>query len=1051
VKLQGRCRASKKALRNRIWQFGLARLLGAIGAIGILPTPTCAQVIADPSVGTTVTSNGAIYLITGGTTVGSRNLFHSFDRFDVPLARTAAFINTPNIANIFARVTGGTPSNIQGLIYAQGIANLFLINPSGILFGSGAQLNIGGSFVATTANAIEFPGGAVFSLTSPVDPQNPLLTVNPSAFLFNQITAAPIQISSRAFAGRDPSNSFNVFGLRVPDGKSLLLLGGDVNTDGGRLVAFGGRIDIGGVAGTGRVGLSVAGSDLRLSFPESITRADILHQNNARLVVAAGGGGSIALTARNIRILSGSSIEAGILAGLGTIGTQAGDINLNATGEVKIEQFSRIKNDVNSRATGNGGNIDIKSNSILMTGNAQLSTSSFGNGDAGNILMQIAESAVFRGDDTFVVSNVSSRNAIGNAGNIRLNAGSVYVTEGAQLNSFTRGRGNAGNVTIQADGAVLFDGVGKSDRFPSAANINVEAGAVGDGGSINITAGALSLTNGGQLSAIVRQSSTALPGGRGNGGTVNISVRDAVTISGKSADGTQSGIFSSLGFGAVGSGGDINITARSFSITDAAQLSVSTSGRGDAGNILMQIAESAVFRGDDTFVISNVSRRDARGNAGNIRLNAGSVYVTEGAQLNSFTRGRGNAGNVTIQADGAVLFDGVGKSDRFSSSANINVEAGAVGGGGSINITAGALSLMNGGQLSAIVRGPSTALPGGRGNGGTVNINVRDAVTISGKSADGNRSGIFSSLGFGAVGSGGDINITANSLSILDGAELEASSFGRGVAGDILIRIHDAFQAKDGTIASTSTRSSGGNINVTARTIRLRGDSDVTTNIFSGTGSGGNITLTAESIIALDDSDILAFAQNGRGGNIILNTPAFFGQNYYPAPPDTDPRTLDGNNRVDINASGRVSGIVILPDLSFLQNSLTEFPQTLINTSNLLANSCIVRNQQQNGSFFITGSGGLPEHPGNASISAFPTGEVRSVQASGVGRLEDSGAGEHGDAETQNSIQNSSTPHTSRLTPSETRPWKIGDPIAEPQGVYQLPNGELVMSRDCGE
>ncbi|UBF25608.1 hypothetical protein K9N68_29235 [Kovacikia minuta CCNUW1] len=291
---------------------------------------------------------------------------------------------------------------------------------------------------------------------------------------------------------------------------------------------------------------------------------------------------------------------------------------------------------------------------------------------------------------------------------------------------------------------------------------------------------------------------------------------------------------------------------------------------------------------------------------------------------------------------------------------------------------------------------------------------------------------------------GGSINITAGAFSIADGTSLEASSFGNGVAGDILINVRDTFQARNGTtISSTARRSSGGNINVTARTIRLSDDSDITTNIFSGTGRGGNITLAAESIVALNDSDILAFARDGQGGNITLNTRAFFGQNYRPgsSPP------FDGNRRVDIDASGTISGIISLPDVSFLQNSLTEFSQNLVDVSTLLTNSCIVRTRQQVGSFFITGSDGLPERPGEAPISAFPTGEVRSVKAEGRGQRaegqKDAETRGHGDAET--SIQNSKFKIQNSPTPS----WKIGDPIVEPQGVYQLPNGQLVMSREC--
>lgn len=295
-------------------QVGLMSL--AMGAGATFNNSTAlAQVTADPSLGTAIidviSPTGTGYGIIGGTTVGGRNLFHSFSRFDVRQGEGAVFLHAPAIANIFARITGNTPSIIDGSIATailqlpfdpsnRGTANVFLMNPQGIIFGRGAQLNIGGSFVATTANAIRFPDGAEFSLTSAVEPTNSLLSVNPSAFLFNQIQAAPIINRSIANAGRDPSNSFGVFGLRVPDGRSLLMVGGDINTDGGGIVAFGGRIDVGGVQGSGTVDLNQNGNVLRLQFPENVSRANVLNRNGSNLIVAADSGGNIAITAQNI-------------------------------------------------------------------------------------------------------------------------------------------------------------------------------------------------------------------------------------------------------------------------------------------------------------------------------------------------------------------------------------------------------------------------------------------------------------------------------------------------------------------------------------------------------------------------------------------------------------------------------------------------------------------------------------------------------------------------------------------------------------------------------
>ncbi|NJO61742.1 MAG: S-layer family protein [Richelia sp. RM2_1_2] len=226
---------------------------------------------------------------------------------------------------------------------------------------------------------------------------------------------------------------------------------------------------------------------------------------------------------------------------------------------------------------------------------------------------------------------------------------------------------------------------------------------------------------------------------------------------------------------------------------------------------------------------------------------------------------------------------------------------------------------------------------------------------------------------------------------------------------------------------STSSQSSGGAIAITAKGIRLFGDSNIATFVFSGAGGGGDITLNANTIIAFDDSDIFSFASDGKGGDITFNTEAFFSKPLYkPTPPIRDRTTLsslNGNNRVDVNASGTVSGTIAgIPDTTFIQDNLTELPENQIDTNVLVASSCIVRSNQQNGTFFVTGAGGLPQNPSDAPLSNYSTGSVQSI------------------------------PMTSgKLPSSATQTWKIGDPIVEPSGAYQLPNGQILLSRECSK
>lgn len=215
-----------------------------------------------------------------------------------------------------------------------------------------------------------------------------------------------------------------------------------------------------------------------------------------------------------------------------------------------------------------------------------------------------------------------------------------------------------------------------------------------------------------------------------------------------------------------------------------------------------------------------------------------------------------------------------------------------------------------------------------------------------------------------------------------------------------------------------------GAIDIIAGDVRLFGNSDITTYVSSGAGGAGEIKLKANSIIAFDDSDILAYARDGSGGNITLETPAFFGLGYAISPPSTAFGNLDNNNRVDINASGAIApGTITLTDTTFLQNSLTKLPTNVIDTSNLIANSCIARGHQQKGSFLITGAGGLPTLPDDPSNAPFQTYVVPSVGAS------------------------SALPSTvSSITTSNNPTSPTPMPLVEAQGWVIGPDGSVILT-----
>jgi filamentous hemagglutinin family protein len=911
-------------------------LLLSVGVMGCWSDGVLAQsvIVPDGTLGgerSQVEFRAASERITGGAARGI-NLFHSFREFNVGEGRTTYFI-APNsgIENILARVTGNNQSDIMGKLGTAQLvnnglgisnANLFLINPNGILFGKNSSLDVDRSFVATTANAIGFGDRGTFTTPQPGIPKA-LLTIAPSVFLFDQVNAAPIQVDSN--------------NLYVGDRQSLLLLGGNIilnNSSIGVAERLGGRVELGGLEEQGKVYLDLDKDIFKLIFPAKIMRGDVILKNGSAVNVVAEDGGSIAVYAKNLSILGGSSLVAGIGAGLGKPNSQAGDIILEITEKIIVDQRSFIENNVYREAIGNSGDVRIRTNSLLITGESNLGTFMFGQGNAGNVAVN-ANFLEINGlpngnNETGILSEVKAGGR-GNAGNIHVHVDFLYMMNDAGIVSRLSGEGRSGYVDIIASSILLTDRTYITTR--------VKEGAIGNGGNINIQTKSLTLRTGSQISSFVtRQQKNSdgniTPGGQGNAGEISIDATDFITLSGTNLDGFSAGIIATTERGASGLAGDIKVNAGNLKIENAALIAASTYNSSQGGNI---------------------------------SINARSLELLNGGQIVTSTRGSGNAGKIQINAPDNTVISG--RDENFSNRID---------------------------RTKQYLQDPDISRQF---------ENVDDLILN-----EGSVSGVITSALSQASGDSGNIFLTTSNLNLNNRGVISAQSEGIGKAGDIGITANNSVNVNDGNIL-TAAIISGGDINISAKSIRLQGDSDIQTNAIKAIG--GNITLTADSIVALNDSDILAFAKEGAGGNVTLNTRAFFGQNYRPAPFGTDPTTLDGNDRVDINASGSLSsGTITRPDTSFIQNSLNQLPKDTIDTTKLLANTCIVRKDKPEGTFYITGTGGLPNRPGDPSLSNYPTNTLEPTQTA-------------------------------------THLWQKGDPIEEPTGFYKLANGRLVMSREC--
>ena len=607
-----------------------------------------AQVTPDNSVvDTQVTQDGNIAEITGGQTSGG-NLFHSFQDFSVQTGNEAFFNNANDISNILSRVTGGNISNIDGLIRANGSASLFLINPAGIIFGGGARLDIGGSFYSSTASSILFEDGE-FSAADLENP--PLLTVNaPIGLGFRN---EPGDIVNRSIAG----NSEETVGLEVSPGNSITLLGGNINLDAGNITAKGGRIELGSLFQAGTVDLAEDGS---LNFPENINKADITLSNFADVDVTGTGGGNITINARNFNLEAeesgSSSIRAGIISESDFIDTQAGDIIINTTGNITLDN-SVILNQVSNGGVGNSGNIKIATASMFLTNGAGISASTLGQGNAGNIVVDADQNLVFNGENSLgLPSGIGSLigiGATGNAGGVTISTDNLTLTNGGQVSATTLGTGNAGLIDITATD-IIMDGTTSGDiRFRSSINSAVDLGAIGNAGGVTVATDNLTLTNGGEISA-----STL---GTGDAGDITINAMKSTFISGI-AEGNRSGI-SANALNTNGNGGNINIFGDRLLIENGGKIEASnfdssnifSPGTGLPGNINIKVNSISLVN----MAGIDAATQSETGIGGVIDLQvAEDITLRENSFISAEAVGEANGGNLNIDAEFIIAFPG---------------------------------------------------------------------------------------------------------------------------------------------------------------------------------------------------------------------------------------------------------------------------------------------------------------------------------------------------------------------------------------------------------
>lgn len=581
--------------------------------------------------------------ITGGERVGG-NLFHSFDKFSVPTGREAIFRNDPNIRHIFTRITGGESSLIDGLVQTQGEANLFLINPNGIVFGENARLDMGGSFIATTADHIKFADGTEFSSRdSKVSFTNNIpvglgllgnnggITVNGSG---KQITR-PIFFT--------PYSRNRSSGLSFPSGKTLALIGKEINLNGGVIVSNGGKIELGGV-NFGRVELE-ANDDgsWKLGYQEVQLFGNV-NLNKRALIDPSGGdssfigvhGQDITLTDNSILIVQNDKTEA------------FGDINLDASGSMKIIDRSHVIAETEGEV-----NISISAKNLLLQNSGAISSHTSGVGKGGDINIVVSERL-----DIINSTSTTSPGSIFISGSDASASGSIYVeaqevrlSQGSSIVTMTLGSGKGGDITIDANLVELNGQAGENKRPTYIGSIGFgQKGA--DAGEVNLKVSNLKLINGAAISSDSKSDSSS--------GNVDVTATDSIEIIGKEPNQEFiSSITSSvtieknipirlllkLPSKPGGNAGNITIKAPRVNISQAGIVKVTNESTGDAGRII--ITSNTL----DLEESSSIKATAESGIGGNIELNTKNLEIGDGSQITAEAGNDGNGGNITINTE----------------------------------------------------------------------------------------------------------------------------------------------------------------------------------------------------------------------------------------------------------------------------------------------------------------------------------------------------------------------------------------------------------------
>ena len=821
--------------RQRAFLLGTASYL----AVAVLiPRLGFAEVATDGTMGRQVTLRGGNIEI--GADLGQQrggNLFHSFRKFNVETKGRVAFTGPDSVKNVIGRVTGGEVSSIDGTL-ASTIpdADLYLINPAGILFGPNAQLDVKGSFHASTADELRLADGAVFSA---LDAAGSTLSVaEPQAFGFLGGNAGRIDVRGST--------------LVIRSGTTLGLSAAEIAAEGATLrndllspPALGTAVAVAAQRGAGEVPVDAATAavardgTIRLG-PDGAT-------NPSGVVLTGPGGGRIRIEGGDIALdvasigtfnLGGIDDSSGVdlaadsllIRGQATPGGRAGGIVTSTLGG------------------GRAGPVSVSARSITIDQGIIASTP-LGAGGGGPIAIAADSIDIHGGLIGVPLFGVAG---FGASADTRVTARTALTLDsGAEILSISGRDQAAGVITISSMGSVT---VADNSR------ISADTSGTGAGGAISVNAEQVSLLDGGRI--------TSTTNGEGRGGSVVVDA-DAIIVAGGTMSGEDfmpSGVRASTE-GSRGNAGSVTIdTDGRVDLSGGGRILSATFGAGDGGTVTINAgsvsASGGVFVGGRYFpsgILVN-AQQDSGGDAGSVDIDApGAVNLTNGGQIVSATFGTGDGGTVKIDAGSVSASGGVFAGGRyFPSGILASAQQDSGGDAGSVDIDApGAVNLTNGGQIVSATFGT--------GDGGTVKIDA-GSVSASGRFAAGSNtfpSGVLASAEQDSRGDAGSVVVTAaGQLELGQNGVISSESRGDGAAGDIRLRA-GRVESDRGAIRTAGAGAEGGTIDARASDRMVLRRTVVTSNGIQPQQGTSIITLAAPQIV-LNASTVTSLTGEGR-------------------------------------------------------------------------------------------------------------------------------------------------------------------------------------------